>query len=140
MKLKLDFFKNFLMDVDVSVVIDLRKYQVMVTYERSTKYKGFIELFRQVGKIFEILHYLDLGKKEKLMGYLRHYKRGLTKEFLVFQVPLGKDSHLDQRVKAVSFVLGFNEKNLMQQHKMEAQGSSSLSVQVVPNFAQSFLL
>jgi len=39
--------------------LTLNNYNIVITYERATKYKGFIELARQVAKIFEILHYLD---------------------------------------------------------------------------------
>ncbi|CAI2362495.1 unnamed protein product [Moneuplotes crassus] len=139
-KLGIDYFKNFLMDVDVSVVIDLKCYQIIITYERSTKYKGFIELARQVSKIFDILLYLEVQKNDKMFSFLRHYRNKSTKEFLVFQIPLGKENHINTKIKSVSFVLTYNEKNLLQQHKMDAQASSSLNVQISPNFSQSFLL
>jgi hypothetical protein len=73
--LNIDYFKNFLMDIDVSVILDLDKKLIIITYERSTKYKAFIELARQVAKIFEIIIILDLQHNEKMMKYLKHYRK-----------------------------------------------------------------
>lgn len=75
-----------------------------------------------------------------MMTYLRHYKTGEIKELLVFQIPLSKDCHLNTKVKSASFIVSFNEKNLIQQHKMDSQASSSLNLQICPSFSQSFLL
>ena len=139
-RLNIKYFKNFLMDVDVSVVVDLVEHWIIITYERSTKYKGFIELARQVAKIFDILIGLDLMNKDRMMNYLKHYINGKTKEFLVFQIPLSKDCHLNPNLQAASFSVTYNEKNLIQQHKIDSQASTSLNVQISPNFSQSFLL
>lgn len=73
--LNIDYFKNFLMDIDVSVILDLSNKLIVITYERSTKYKAFIELARQVAKIFEIIIILDLQQNEKMMKYLKHYRK-----------------------------------------------------------------
>ena len=138
--LNIHYFKNFLMEIDVSVVIDLDNRLIVITHERSTKYKAFIELARQVAKIFEILKFLDLQTNTKMLKYLKHYKNSKNKTFLVFQIPLSTDSHLNSNLSAVSFTVSFNEKNLQIPHKMDAQSSSSLNVQISPSFSQSFLL
>lgn len=137
--LNIDYFRNFLMEVDVSVTVDLEKKVIIITNEKPTKFKFFIDIARQLARIFEILRYLDITKNNK-MKYLKHYKMKKTKEFLVFQIPLSSENHLSENNTAVSFIITFNEKNMQLNHKIEVQTSSSLSVQIHPNFSQSFLL
>ena len=154
--LNLKYFKNFLIDIDVSLIIDLENKYIVITHERSTKYKTFIELARQIAKLFEIIKYLDIQSNHKMLKYLRHYKNGKNKSMLIFQIPLTKGVHLNSNIDAVSFVIGYSigyetysraaentkyvkngQKNMQ---KVESQTSSSLNVQVYPNFSQSFLL
>jgi len=75
-----------------------------------------------------------------MMNYLRHYATGEIKEFIVFQIPLARECHLNAKVKSASFIISFNEKNIIQQHKIDSQASSSLNLQICPSFSQSFLL
>lgn len=98
------------MDIDVSVILDLDNKLIVITYERSTKYKAFIELARQVAKIFEIIIILDLQHNEKMMKYLKHYRKCKNKEFLTFQIPLANESHLNSSIDAVTFFVSYNEK------------------------------
>lgn len=153
--LNLKYFKNFLIDIDVSLIIDLENKLIVITHERSTKYKTFIELARQIAKLFEIIKYLDIHSNQ-MIKYLKHYKSGKNKSMLIFQIPLTKGVHLNSNIEAVSFVIGYSinyetysraadntkyckngQKNMQ---KVESQTSSSLNVQVYPNFSQSFLL
>ena len=154
--LNLKYFKNFLIDIDVSLIIDLENKLIVITHERSTKYKTFTELARQIAKLFEIIKYLDIHNNQKMLKYLKHYKSGKNKSMLIFQIPLTKGVHLNTNIEAVSFVIGYsinyevynraadntkygkNGQKSMQ--KAESQTSSSLNVQVYPNFSQSFLL
>ena len=71
--LGLDHFKNFLMEIDVSVIINLEHKYIAITNERPTKYKVFIEIARQVAKIFEIIKFLEIQNVQKFR-YLNHYK------------------------------------------------------------------
>lgn len=138
--LGLDHFKNFLMEIDVSVIINLEHKYIAITNERPTKYKVFIEIARQVAKIFEIIKFLEIQNVQKFR-YLNHYKTSKWKEFLVFQIPLCGENHLNQNISSVSFIVTFNEKNIQLHQKSDGQSSSSLNVMISPSFSsQSFLL
>lgn len=129
------FFKNFLMEIDVSLIIDLEKMLIIITHEKVTKYKTFIELARHVGKLFEILKYINIQKNAKMLDFLKHYAHSSNKSMLIFQIPLSSE-HLNQNIKAVSFIINCPT-NIQ---KMESQSSASLSMMIYPSFAQSFLV
>lgn len=134
-ELKTKYFKNFLIEVDVSLIIDLEKMLIIITHEKSTKYKTFIELARHVGKLFEILKFIDIQTNQKMLKYLKHYRNSTNKTMLIFQIPLSSE-HLNQNMKAVSFII--NCPSNMQ--KIESQSTGSLSITIYPSFAQSFLV
>jgi hypothetical protein len=121
--------------VDVSLIIDLEKMLIIITHEKSTKYKTFIELARHLGKLFEILKYIDIQNNQKMLKYLKHYKHGKNKTMLIFQIALSSE-HLNQNMKAVSFIITCPSN----MQKIESQSTTSLSVQIYPSFAQSFLV
>lgn len=149
------YFRNFLIDIDVSLIIDLENRLIVITHERSTKYKTFIELARQVAKLFEIIKHLNFQKYPNMTRFLKHYKNGRNKAMLIFQIPLTKGCHLNSNIEAVSFVIGYaigyenynraaykncGKNGQKGYQKVETQANSSLNVQVYPNFSQSFLL
>lgn len=138
--LNMKYFKNFLMEVDISITIDLENKLIVITHERATKYKVFIEIARQVAKLFEILRFLDIQRNPDMLKYLKHYNQGKTKNMLVFQIPLARDCHLSNNITAVTFIVSYFEKSLMSQQKIDGTSNTSVNVQIYPNFSQSFLL